>query len=137
MVPLDALVTVERVSAPTSVDRFNIFPAAKILGSPAPGFSLRPGDRRHAAGRGKQTLPRRLSPSAGPASAYQEIATAGSGNLGFIFGLIMVFLILAAQYERWSLPLAVLTAVPFALFGAHRSRSGCAVWTTTSISRSG
>jgi multidrug efflux pump len=51
-------------------------------------------------------------------SAYQEITTAGTGYRGFIFGLVMVFLILAAQYERWSLPLAVLTAVPFALFGA-------------------
>ena len=51
-------------------------------------------------------------------SAYQELATAGTGYQGFLFGLVMVFLILAAQYERWSLPLAVITAVPFALFGA-------------------
>jgi multidrug efflux pump len=51
-------------------------------------------------------------------SAYQELSTAGTGYQGFLFGLVMVFLILAAQYERWSLPLAVLTAVPFALFGA-------------------
>lgn len=51
-------------------------------------------------------------------SAYQELSTAGTGYQGFLFGLLMVFLILAAQYERWSLPLAVLTAVPFALFGA-------------------
>jgi multidrug efflux pump len=51
-------------------------------------------------------------------SAYQELATAGTGYQGFIFGLIMVFLILAAQYERWSLPLAVITAVPFAVAGA-------------------
>ncbi len=46
------------------------------------------------------------------------MSTAGTGYQGFLFGLLMVFLILAAQYERWSLPLAVLTAVPFALFGA-------------------
>lgn len=51
-------------------------------------------------------------------SAYQEQATQGSGSLAFVFGLIMVFLILAAQYERWTLPLAVVTAVPFAVFGA-------------------
>src|SRR5690606_27808941 len=51
-------------------------------------------------------------------SAYQEIDTGGTGNQALIFGLLMVFLILAAQYERWSLPLAVITAVPFALFGA-------------------
>jgi multidrug efflux pump len=51
-------------------------------------------------------------------SAYQELATQGSGSNAFIFGLILVFLILAAQYERWTLPLAVVTAVPFAVFGA-------------------
>jgi multidrug efflux pump len=51
-------------------------------------------------------------------SAYQEIATAGTGSLAFVFGIVMVFLILAAQYERWSLPFAVVTAVPFAVFGA-------------------
>ena len=44
--------------------------------------------------------------------------TAGTGNQAFLFGLVMVFLILAAQYERWSLPLAVIAAVPFAVFGA-------------------
>ena len=51
-------------------------------------------------------------------SAFQEIATGGTGSQALIFGLIMVFLILAAQYERWSLPFAVVLAVPFALFGA-------------------
>ncbi|WP_161898011.1 efflux RND transporter permease subunit, partial [Pseudomonas yangonensis] len=51
-------------------------------------------------------------------SAYQELATQGSGAQAFVFGLILVFLILAAQYERWTLPLAVVTAVPVAVFGA-------------------
>jgi multidrug efflux pump len=51
-------------------------------------------------------------------SAYQELQSAGTGSQGFLFGLVFVFLILAAQYERWSLPLAVITAVPFAVFGA-------------------
>lgn len=51
-------------------------------------------------------------------SAYQEIATGGTGSQALIFGLIMVFLILAAQCERWSLPFAVVLAMPFALFGA-------------------
>jgi multidrug efflux pump len=58
-------------------------------------------------------------------SAYQEQAASGSSSIAFIFGLIMVFLILAAQYERWSLPLAVVTAVPFGVFGAI-----LAVWLT-------
>jgi multidrug efflux pump len=104
------------VIGPDTVDRFNIFPAAKILGSPAPGFSS--GQALAAMQQVvKATLPNEYT-IGWTGSAYQEISTAGTGYLGFIFGLIMVFLILAAQYERWSLPLAVLTAVPFALFGA-------------------
>jgi multidrug efflux pump len=116
MVPLDALLKVTRVIGPDTVDRFNIFPSAKILGSPAPGFSS--GQALAAMQQVvKATLPSEYT-IGWTGSAYQEISTAGTGYLGFIFGLIMVFLILAAQYERWSLPLAVLTAVPFALFGA-------------------
>jgi multidrug efflux pump len=116
MIPLDALVSVERTIGPDSVDRFNIFPAAKILGNPAPGFS---------SGQALQKMQEIVASSLGSdysigwtGSAYQELSTAGTGYQGFLFGLVMVFLILAAQYERWSLPLAVLTAVPFALFGA-------------------
>ena len=116
MIPLDALVSVDRVIGPDTVDRFNIFPAAKILGNPAPGFS---------SGQSLAAMQEIVTSNFGSdytigwtGSAYQEISTAGSGSQGFLFGLLMVFLILAAQYERWSLPLAVLTAVPFALFGA-------------------
>jgi multidrug efflux pump len=116
MIPLDALVWVERILGPDTVDRFNIFPAAKILGNPSPGFS---------SGQSLGAMQDIVSSTLGAdysigwtGSAYQEISTAGTGYQGFLFGLVIVFLILAAQYERWSLPLAVLTAVPFALFGA-------------------
>ena len=101
---------------PDTVDRFNIFPAAKILGSPAPGYSS-----GQAIAAMQDVVAKTLSPDftiGWIGSAYQELATRGSGQLGFVFGLVMVFLILAAQYERWSLPLAVLTAVPFAVLGA-------------------
>jgi multidrug efflux pump len=116
MVPLNELVTVTRIVGPDTVDRFNIFPAAKILGNPSAG---------HSSGQAiaamqevvAQTLPNDYT-IGWTGSAYQELAAAGTGYQGFIFGLVMVFLILAAQYERWSLPLAVLTAVPFAVFGA-------------------
>ncbi len=116
MVPLNELVTFTRILGPDTVDRFNIFPAAKIIGSPAPGYSS-----GQAIAAMQQVVATTLSSdfSIGwTGSAYQELATAGTGSLGFIFGLVMVFLILAAQYERWSLPLAVLTAVPFAVLGA-------------------
>ncbi|NEW86951.1 multidrug efflux RND transporter permease subunit [Rhodopseudomonas sp. WA056] len=116
MIPLDALVTVKRVLGPDSVDRFNIFPAAKILGNPAPGFS---------SGQSLAAMQQIVATTLGDdysigwtGAAYQEISTEGTGYQGFLFGVLMVFLILAAQYERWTLPLAVLTAVPFALFGA-------------------
>jgi multidrug efflux pump len=116
MVPLDALIKVERIIGPDTVDRFNIFPAAKIMGSPAPGYSS-----GQALAIIQQVVRETLPPEftiAWTGSAFQEVSTAGTGYQGFLFGLLMVFLILAAQYERWSLPLAVLTAVPFALFGA-------------------
>jgi len=116
MVPLNELVSVTRVVGPDTVDRFNIFPSAKILGGPAPGYSS-----GQAIAAMQQvvaaTLPNDYT-IGWTGSAYQELATQGSGRLGFVFGLVMVFLILAAQYERWSLPLAVITAVPFAVFGA-------------------
>ncbi|ETR76327.1 transporter [Afipia sp. P52-10] len=116
LVPLDALVTATRIIGPDTVDRFNIFPAAKIMGNPAPGYSS--GQALEAI---QEVVKKELPPEytiGWTGSAYQEISTAGTGYQGFLFGLVMVFLILAAQYERWSLPLAVLTAVPFALFGA-------------------
>ena len=116
MVPLNELVTFTRTLGPDTVDRFNIFPAAKIIGSPAPGYSS-----GQAIAAMQQVVTSTLPADftiGWTGSAYQEIATQGTGSQGFVFGLIMVFLILAAQYERWSLPIAVLTAVPFAVLGA-------------------
>jgi multidrug efflux pump len=116
MVPLNVLVSVSRIVGPDVVDRFNVFPAAKIQGNPAPGAS---------SGQAITTMQEVVSQTLSSdysigwtGSAYQELQSAGTGYQGFVFGLIMVFLILAAQYERWSLPLAVITAVPFAVFGA-------------------
>jgi multidrug efflux pump subunit AcrB len=116
MVPLNVLVSVSRIVGPDVVDRFNIFPAARVQGNPAPGYSS-----GQAIAAMQEVVAQTLGPEYTPGwtgSAYQELATAGTGNQGFLFGLVMVFLILAAQYERWSLPLAVITAVPFAVFGA-------------------
>jgi multidrug efflux pump len=116
MIPIDTLLRMERIVGPDQVDRFNAFNAAKVMGNPAPGYSS---GQAIAALRevASQTLPDGYQ-VAWTGSAYQEIASGGAGSQAFIFGLIMVFLILAAQYERWSLPAAVVLAVPFALFGA-------------------
>ncbi len=116
LVPLSSLVKVERILGPDSYARFNVYPAAKILGGPAPGYS---------SGQALAAIQQVADETLGSdysigwtGSAFQEQATQGSGSTAFIFGLIMVFLILAAQYERWTLPMAVVTAVPFAVFGA-------------------
>jgi hydrophobe/amphiphile efflux-1 (HAE1) family protein len=116
MVPLNTLVSVTRIVGPDVVDRFNIFPSARIQGNPAPGYSS-----GQAIAAMQQVVAETLPSDytiGWTGSAYQEIQTAGSGSWGFLFGLVLVFLILAAQYERWSLPVAVITAVPFAVFGA-------------------
>jgi hydrophobe/amphiphile efflux-1 (HAE1) family protein len=116
MVPLNVLLSTSRIVGPDVVDRFNVFPAAKIQGNPAPGYSS-----GQAIAAIEQVVSQNLSSdySIGwTGSAYQELQSAGTGSQGFLLGLLMVFLILAAQYERWSLPFAVITAVPFAVFGA-------------------
>ncbi|WP_024577624.1 MULTISPECIES: efflux RND transporter permease subunit [unclassified Afipia] len=116
MIPIDTLLRVDRIIGPDQVDRFNAFASAKVIGGPAPGYSS------GQAIKAMQEVARDTLPAgyqiAWTGSAYQEIATGGTGSQALIFGLIMVFLILAAQYERWSLPFAVVLAVPFALFGA-------------------
>lgn len=116
MIPIDTLLRVDRIIGPDQVDRFNAFASAKVIGGPASGYSS------GQAIKAIQEVARDALPAgyqiAWTGSAFQEIATGGTGSQALIFGLIMVFLILAAQYERWSLPVAVLLAVPFALFGA-------------------
>jgi multidrug efflux pump len=96
--------------------RFNNFPAVKITASPAPGYSS--GQAIAALQRiGAEVLPSDFG-LAWSGEAYEEQKSGSTSAAVFAFGLVMVFLILAAQYEKWSLPLGVLMAVPFALFGA-------------------
>ncbi|WP_243361388.1 efflux RND transporter permease subunit [Fundidesulfovibrio terrae] len=116
MIPLPSLVNVSQSSGPEVMERFNVFPAAKLMGSPAPGFSSGQAMAAMEAV-AKEVLPAEYS-LAWSGSSYQEKAASGSSALVFLLGIIMVFLILAAQYERWTLPLAVVLAVPFAVFGA-------------------
>lgn len=116
MIPLSSLLTFERTLGADVVDRFNLFPAAKVLGEPKPGYTS--GDALRAIEEvTKEVLPEGYT-IAWSGSSYQEKEMGGTGMQAFIFALIFVFLILAAQYERWLMPLAVITAVPFAVFGA-------------------
>ena len=113
MIPLNALVKTTRITGSDQLERFNAFYATKIMGDPGTGFTS--GDAiKDIAGK---VLPNTYQ-IAWTGSAYQEVVAGGAGSTAMIFGIIMVFLILAAQYERWSLPLAVVTAVPFAIAGA-------------------
>ncbi|MEY2633836.1 MAG: hypothetical protein RIR00_2490 [Pseudomonadota bacterium] len=116
LVPLSALIRIKPVVGPEQVERFNGFLAAKVMGNSAPGISS--GDAiRIVEEVAAQVLPDGYTLS-WSGQAFQEKRTGGSSVQAFVFALIMVFLILAAQYERWSLPLAVIMSVPFALLGA-------------------
>lgn len=116
MIPLSALVTLTPSLGPDMMERFNVFPAAKILASPAPGRSS--GDAIRAL---EETANEMKDPGytlAWSGTTYQEKLSGGSSGSALMLGLIVVFLILAAQYEKWSLPFGVILAVPFAVFGA-------------------
>ena len=116
MIPLSAVTRVKNVVGPEQVERFNGFIAAKVMGDSKPGVSS--GDAIKIVEEvASATLPTGFSIS-WTGQAFQEKRSAGSSMQAFGFAIIMVFLILAAQYEKWSLPIAVVMAVPFALMGA-------------------
>ncbi len=115
MIPLKAVVQTRYVTGPDIVTRFNNFPAVKITADAAPGYSS--GQAIAAMEAVGAELPDGYG-VAWSGQAYEEKKAGGASALVFVFGMIMVFLILAAQYEKWSLPVGVLMAVPFALFGA-------------------
>lgn len=116
LVPLSTLITVERVPGPELINRFNIFPAAKVMGDPAPGYSS-----GQAIAAMEEVAAKVLGNDYSLSwigSAYQEKLAGGASTQAFVFGLIMIFLILSAQYEKWSLPFVVILSVPFAVLGA-------------------
>jgi len=95
---------------------FNGFTAAKIIGSAATGYSS--GDAiATMESVAKEVLPPGYT-FAWSGLAFEEKKSGGTSGIAFVFGLIIVFLVLAAQYESWTLPGAVMTAVPFGILGA-------------------
>lgn len=116
LIPLSTLIHVKRITGPELINRFNIFPSAKITGEPSAGYS---------SGQAIAAMEEVASEVLGSdyeiswvGSAYQEKQAGGTSTQAFGFGLIMIFLILAAQYEKWSLPFVVILSVPFAVLGA-------------------
>ncbi len=117
MLPLGSLVTLDSVLGPDIINRFNMHSAARIIADAAPGFTT--GQAKAAMETvADQVLVDGNASIGWIGEAYQLDAAAGAGRLAFGMGLVMVLLILAAQYERWSLPLAVASAVPFGVLGA-------------------
>jgi HAE1 family hydrophobic/amphiphilic exporter-1 len=115
-VPLSTLVTMKKSSGPDFTNRFNLYRAAEISGTPAEGYTS-----AQALTALKEVAAEVIPAGYGYQWAnmsYQEEAAAGSSAIVFAFALLFVFLILAAQYESWSLPVSVLLGTPFAVFGA-------------------
>ncbi|NIC07516.1 efflux RND transporter permease subunit [Billgrantia bachuensis] len=114
-IPLSEFVTLERQAKPAVVSRFGVYLGAQFQGGPAPGYSS-----GQAIAAMEEIVEETLGGGWGmgwTGTAYQESQLGNTATLAIVFGILMVFLILAAQYESWSLPLAVLTATPFAFLG--------------------
>ncbi len=120
-VPLSALITTRYVASPKLVTRFNGFPAVKITGSQAPGYSS--GQALTAMEEVARELPGDFS-YAWAGQALQEKESGSTSSSAFIFGLILVFLLLAAQFEKWTLPIAVVLTMPVAVLGALAAHLG-------------
>ena len=116
MVPLKAVLTTRYVTGPDLLTRFNNFPAVKLTANAAPGYSS--GQALKALEEISAEIMTNDYSLALSGEAFEEKKSGGASSQVFIFGMVMVFLILAAQYEKWSLPIGVLLAVPFAPFGA-------------------
>ncbi|MFN9489697.1 MAG: efflux RND transporter permease subunit [Betaproteobacteria bacterium] len=116
MIPLSALASVQYAAGPDTLDRFNNLPAVKIFGSAAPGYSSGQAIARMEK-IARETLPPEFSYDWSGAS-FQEKRSGGTAGIAIGLAVLMVFLILAAQYDKWSLPLSVLLALPFGTFGA-------------------
>ena len=116
MIQIRSVAEVKFVAGPDSVQHFNALPSIQILGDPKPGFSS--GQAIAAMERAaNKVLPTDVGFDWG-GSAFQQKRSSGAAGLALGAGFVMIFLILAAQYEKWSLPLSVLLALPFGIFGA-------------------
>ncbi|TMH74227.1 MAG: multidrug efflux RND transporter permease subunit [Betaproteobacteria bacterium] len=116
MLPLKSLITTSNVIGPEQLERFNGFVAARVLGNGRPGVSS--GEAIRAVEQvAAKALPEGYS-IAWAGQAFQEKRTGRQSAIAFSLAIVMVFLILAALYERWLLPFAVVFAVPFAVLGA-------------------
>jgi HAE1 family hydrophobic/amphiphilic exporter-1/multidrug efflux pump len=115
MVPLSTVVSIRTKQTPDYIERFNVFRAITINGSAAPGFSS--GEAMKAMEELSEQLPAGFAHE-WTGISFQERRAAGQSAYIFAASVLFVFLVLAAQYESWSIPFAVLLGIPFAVFGA-------------------
>ena len=119
MIPISTLVRTRFQGGPNLVTRFNGFTSALVTGAPEPGYSS-----GQMLGAMDQLMATQFIPQgvgyAWAGSRSRNTPRAGQGTLVFVLGIVMVFLVLAAQYESWSIPFAVMLGVPFGILGALR-----------------
>jgi len=116
MVPIGSVAEFRDITGPYRVPRYNLYPAAEVQGSVLPGFST-----SYALEAMERLAAERLPDGFGyewTELAYQERSAGGTGLLVFAASIVFVFLVLAARYESWSLPLAVILIVPMCLLAA-------------------
>ncbi|HEX5337415.1 MAG TPA: efflux RND transporter permease subunit, partial [Gallionella sp.] len=115
MVPLGTVLKPKAISGPEFFERYNIYRAATVNGVPAPGFSS--GQAALAMEEVAKTLPRGYGYE-WTGSTFQEERTGGQTGYIFVLSLMFVFLVLAALYESWAMPVAILLVIPFGVLGA-------------------
>lgn len=115
MIPLDTFVSFKEVLGPSVITRFNLYPSASINGEAGPGVSS--GEAIDGMAELSRSLPSGFG-YAWAGATYQEIEAGNVAPIAFGLGLLVVFLVLAAQYESWTIPIAILLAIPFGLLGA-------------------
>lgn len=130
MIPLSSLVTISDFTGPETISHFNLFRSMKLQGGPAPGYSS-----GQAIATMETAAAEVLDPGfnyAWQGSALEEKASGGSTAIIFGLGFVMVFLVLAAQYESYIDPLIIMLSVPLAVLGAMS-----AVWFRANIVMAG
>jgi multidrug efflux pump len=122
MVPVGGFLSVKEVTGPAMVQRYNLYPAATINGSPAPGVSSGEAIAALQAAANPETLPASMR-AEWTELAFLQLQTGDTAMKALLLAVALVFLVLAAQYESWALPLAVILVVPMCLLGA-----GFGIW---------
>jgi hydrophobe/amphiphile efflux-1 (HAE1) family protein len=115
MVPLSSLVSIKPTRGPAYIERYNVYRAVTINGAPAPGYSQ--GDAINAMESLAKAMPSNLT-YFWTGSVFQQKRAGTQAPYIFAMALVFVFLVLAAQYESWIVPFAVILCIPFAVFGA-------------------